>query len=36
VDLHLLASVLVRRWQLWTADSVLAGLAGELGIGYTI
>lgn len=36
VDLHLLASVLVRRWQLWTADSLLAGLAEELGIGYTI
>ena len=34
VDAHLLASALVGRLQLWTDDSALAAVAGELGIGY--
>ena len=34
VDAHLLASALVGRLQLWTADSRLATLAEELGIAY--
>jgi predicted nucleic acid-binding protein len=34
VDAHLLASALVGRLQLWTADSHLATLAEELGIAY--
>ena len=34
VDAHLLASALVGRLQLWTDDSALATVAGELGIGY--
>ena len=35
VDAHLLASALVGRLQLWTADTRLATLAEELGIAYT-
>jgi len=35
VDAHLLASALVGRLQLWTADARLATLAEELGIAYT-
>jgi predicted nucleic acid-binding protein len=34
IDAHLLASALVGRASLWTADSRLAAVAGELGIGY--
>ena len=34
VDTHLLASALVGRVDLWTADSRLAAIASELGIGY--
>ena len=34
IDAHLLASALVARTALWTADERLAGLAGELGIAY--
>jgi len=34
VGAHLLASALVGRLKLWTADSVLATVATELGIGY--
>ena len=34
IDTHLLASALVARVTLWTADARLAALAGELGIGY--
>ncbi|MGH9392890.1 MAG: type II toxin-antitoxin system VapC family toxin [Terriglobales bacterium] len=34
VDLHLLASALVRRWRLWSADERTAALADELGIGF--
>lgn len=33
-DIHLLASALVSRVCLWTADLRLAAIAGELGIGY--
>lgn len=36
VNLHLLASALVARTPLWTADVRLAELAAELQIGYTI
>jgi predicted nucleic acid-binding protein len=34
IDVHLLASTLVGRLKLWTADPALATLAKELGIGY--
>jgi predicted nucleic acid-binding protein len=34
VDAHLLASALVARVKLWTADSSLATIATELGIAY--
>jgi predicted nucleic acid-binding protein len=34
IDAHLLASALVGRLQLWTADPRLAAVAKELGIAY--
>lgn len=34
IDAHLLASALVARLKLWTADSPLATVAAELGIAY--
>jgi len=34
IDIHLLASALVARVPLWTADPRLATVAGELGIAY--
>jgi predicted nucleic acid-binding protein len=34
IDAHLLASALVGRLKLWTADSPLAVVATELGIAY--
>ncbi len=34
VDIHLLASAIVGRLHLWTADSRLAALAEELGVAY--
>jgi predicted nucleic acid-binding protein len=34
LDTHLLASALVGRLTLWTADSRLATVASELGVGY--
>jgi len=34
IDAHLLASALVGRLKLWTADPRLAVLAGELGVAY--
>ena len=34
IDAHLLASALVARVQLWTADARLAAVATELGIHY--
>jgi predicted nucleic acid-binding protein len=34
IDAHLLASALVGRVPLWTADPRLAVVATELGIGY--
>ena len=34
IDAHLLASALVGRLKLWTADPRLGVLAGELGIAY--
>jgi hypothetical protein len=34
IDVHLLASAIVGRLQLWTADSRFAGVAKELGIAY--
>ncbi|MEY4637237.1 MAG: hypothetical protein RJA55_3035 [Acidobacteriota bacterium] len=34
IDAHLLAAVLVGRATLWTADSRLAAVASELGVGY--
>ena len=35
IDAHLLASALVGRLQLWTADPRLAMLAAEFGIAYS-
>lgn len=34
IDIHLLASALVGRFSLWTADSRLSTVAAELGIAY--
>jgi predicted nucleic acid-binding protein len=34
IDVHLLASAIVGRLQLWTADPRLATVAKELGVGY--
>ena len=35
IDIHLLASAIAGRFQLWTADPRLATLARELGAAYT-
>ena len=35
IDAHLLASSLVERCRLWTADVTLADMAAKLGVGYT-
>jgi predicted nucleic acid-binding protein len=34
IDAHLLASALVERIVLWTADAALAAAASDLGVGY--
>lgn len=34
IDVHLLASALAQKMQLWTADEPLMHLAAELGIAY--
>jgi hypothetical protein len=34
VDIHLIASAMVGRMQLWTADSRSSTVAKELGVGY--
>jgi predicted nucleic acid-binding protein len=34
IDVHLLASALVGRFQLWTADAHLSVIATELGVAY--
>ncbi len=34
IDVHLLASAIVDRMQLWTADSRLATVAADLGVAY--
>lgn len=36
IDIHLLASALVERLQLWTADPRFAALAIEIGVAYQI
>jgi predicted nucleic acid-binding protein len=36
IDVHLLASAIVGRLRLWTADPRIAALADELGIAYDI
>jgi predicted nucleic acid-binding protein len=36
IDAHLLASALVARVKLWTADGPLGTIADELGIGYRV
>jgi predicted nucleic acid-binding protein len=36
VDVHLLASALVSRLRLWTADSRLEAMASELGLAYRL
>jgi hypothetical protein len=34
IDVHLLASAIAGRMELWTTDRLLAGLAAELGVDY--
>jgi len=34
IDVHLLASAIVGRLRLWTADPRLSAVAGELGVAY--
>ncbi len=34
IDVHLLASAVVERLPLWTADLRFSSVAGELGVGY--
>jgi predicted nucleic acid-binding protein len=34
IDIHLLASAVVGRFQLWTADPRFSALAAELGVAY--
>jgi predicted nucleic acid-binding protein len=34
IDIHLLASAIAGRLQMWTADSRLSAVATELGVGY--
>jgi predicted nucleic acid-binding protein len=34
IDIHLVASAMVDRMKLWTADPRLSTVAGELGVGY--
>ena len=36
IDVHLLASALVSRLSLWTADPRLSAVAGELGVDYRV
>jgi predicted nucleic acid-binding protein len=36
IDAHLLAAALVGRVQLWTADTALAQIAGELGVRWDV
>lgn len=36
IDAHLVASAVIERLDLWTADRHLAAAAGELGIAYTL
>jgi predicted nucleic acid-binding protein len=36
IDIHLLASALAGRMQLWTVDTRFAAVAKELGVGYEI
>jgi hypothetical protein len=36
IDMHLLASALVERAYLWTADSRLSAIATELGVAHEI
>ena len=35
IDIHLLASTIVGRYRLWTADPRLAALAEKFGVSYT-
>ena len=36
IDVHLLASAIVERLQLWTADPRLSAVANEFGVAYTV
>jgi len=36
IDVHLLASALAERMQLWTADAAFAAVAQEAGVGYRL
>jgi predicted nucleic acid-binding protein len=36
IDVHLLASALVSRLRLWTADSRLSAIADQFGVGHRI
>ena len=36
IDVHLLASAIMERMQLWTADACFAAVADELGVAYQV
>jgi predicted nucleic acid-binding protein len=36
IDVHLLASAIVERLQLWTADPRLLAMADEFGVAYAV
>ncbi|MEK7751687.1 MAG: hypothetical protein AAB654_07195, partial [Acidobacteriota bacterium] len=36
IDVHLLASAVVERLQLWTADPRFSAVADELGVAYEV
>lgn len=36
VDVHLLASAIVGRFKLWTADAALGALANRLGVAHNV
>ena len=36
IDVHLLASALIGKWQLWTADEYLGTMARELGVDHRV
>jgi predicted nucleic acid-binding protein len=36
IDVHLLASAIVERLQLWTADQRFSAVANEFGVAYAV